>query len=83
MTEAVTGADVVALLTEWDEFRQADPVELGRLVAARRLVDGRHALDADAYRAAGWEFRALGRPAQPETVASAVDARDESEALST
>ncbi|WP_448810045.1 UDP-glucose dehydrogenase family protein [Agromyces bauzanensis] len=82
MTEAVTGADVVALLTEWDEFRQADPAELGRLVASRRVVDGRHALDADAYRAAGWEFRALGRPAQPETVALVVDLKDRSEALS-
>jgi UDPglucose 6-dehydrogenase len=24
-------------------------------------VDGRHALDADAWRAAGWVYRALGR----------------------
>ena len=82
MAEAVADADVVALLTEWDEFRRAEPAELGRLVASRKIVDGRHALDADAYRAAGWEFRALGRPAQPETVALSIDARDESEALS-
>ncbi|MEI5584218.1 MULTISPECIES: UDP binding domain-containing protein [unclassified Agromyces] len=61
LAEAVDGADVVALLTEWDEFRRADPEELGRLVASRRIVDGRHALDADAYRATGWDFRALGR----------------------
>lgn len=82
MAEAVTDADVVALLTEWDEFRRAEPAELAKLVAARKIVDGRHALDADAYRAAGWEFRALGRPAQPEAVALTVDARDESEMLS-
>ena len=62
LDEAVTGADVVALLTEWDEFRQADPVALGALVAGRRIVDGRLALDADGYRAAGWEYRALGLP---------------------
>ncbi|WP_203230694.1 UDP-glucose dehydrogenase family protein [Agromyces humi] len=82
MNHAVTDADVVALLTEWDEFREAEPAALGALVKARRIVDGRHALDVDAYRADGWEFRALGRPAQPRTAALAVDARDERPALS-
>ena len=82
MNDAVTGADVVAHLTEWDEFRRAEPAALGALVNARRIVDGRHALDADAYRADGWEFRALGRPAQPKTAALAVDARDERTPLS-
>ena len=59
---AVTGAEIVALLTEWDLFRQADPATLGALVQRRNIVDGRHALDADAYRAAGWDYRALGAP---------------------
>jgi UDPglucose 6-dehydrogenase len=62
MHEALDNADVVALLTEWDEFREADPERLGAHVNTRRIVDGRDALDADAYRAAGWEYRALGRP---------------------
>jgi len=62
LAEAVDGADVVALLTEWDEFREANPAALGALVAHRRIVDGRHALDSERYRAAGWELRALGRP---------------------
>jgi len=62
LAEAVASAEVVALLTEWDEFRAADPVELGALVAQRRIVDGRHALDADRYRAAGWDYCALGLP---------------------
>ncbi|HZW41479.1 MAG TPA: UDP-glucose/GDP-mannose dehydrogenase family protein, partial [Agromyces sp.] len=82
MREAVSDADVVALLTEWDEFRRADPAELGALVSTRKIVDGRHALDAEAYRASGWEFRALGRPAQPATVELALDGRDERGALS-
>ena len=77
LAEAVDGADVVALLTEWQEFRDADPAALGVLVKHRRVVDGRHALDADDYRAKGWEYRALGRPAQPRTVALVSDVRDE------
>jgi UDPglucose 6-dehydrogenase len=68
MREALEGADVVALLTEWDEFREADPDYLGSLVAHKRIVDGRHALDSANFRAKGWEFRALGRPAVPSIV---------------
>ncbi|MGB3910680.1 MAG: UDP-glucose/GDP-mannose dehydrogenase family protein [Pseudolysinimonas sp.] len=60
--DATDGAEVVVLLTEWDEFRSADPGLLGHIVAQRRIVDARHALDAERYRAAGWEYRALGRP---------------------
>jgi UDPglucose 6-dehydrogenase len=81
MEEALEGADVVALLTEWQEFRDADPVVIGRLVANKRIVDGRHALDADAYLADGWAYRALGRPSDPRTVALTTDARDEVNAL--
>ncbi|MEV0996623.1 UDP-glucose/GDP-mannose dehydrogenase family protein [Nonomuraea sp. NPDC050202] len=60
--EAVRGAHVVLLLTEWQEFLQLDPVELGAVVAARRIVDGRNALNSEMWRSAGWHYRALGRP---------------------
>jgi nucleotide sugar dehydrogenase len=59
---AVADADVTLLLTEWQEFREADPEELGKAVAQRNIVDGRNALDADRWRAASWVYRALGRP---------------------
>lgn len=55
-------ADVVVLLTEWAEFRQIDPAAMGSVVSHRRIVDGRHALDPVQWRAAGWQYRALGRP---------------------
>jgi len=76
MIAAVIDADAVALLTEWREFVDVDPDELGRLVRHRRVVDGRHVLDADAYASAGWEYRALGRPATAKTVSLASDTRD-------
>jgi UDPglucose 6-dehydrogenase len=63
LEEAVDGAEVVLLLTEWDEFRDADPAALGFLVSERRIIDARNVLDVDAYRSAGWELRALGRSA--------------------
>ncbi|MEV7778049.1 UDP-glucose/GDP-mannose dehydrogenase family protein [Kitasatospora sp. NPDC088351] len=60
--EAAEGAHVVLHLTEWKEFRDLDPAELGAVVEERRLLDGRNVLDAAAWRAAGWTYRALGRP---------------------
>ncbi|WP_328538403.1 UDP-glucose dehydrogenase family protein [Streptomyces sp. NBC_00344] len=60
--DAVRGADVVLHLTEWREFRELDPAELGAVAAERILLDGRNALDAAAWREAGWVYRAMGRP---------------------
>jgi len=59
---AAADADVVVLLTEWTQFREVDPAVLGGVVRQRQVVDGRHALDPLAWRAAGWTYRALGRP---------------------
>jgi UDPglucose 6-dehydrogenase len=58
---AAADADVLLLLTEWPEFRDADPVLLGKAAAQRNIADGRNALDPDQWRAAGWRYRALGR----------------------
>ncbi|MDF5751218.1 UDP-glucose/GDP-mannose dehydrogenase family protein [Spongiactinospora sp. TRM90649] len=60
--EAARGAHVVLLLTEWQEFIDLDPEELGSVVATRKIVDGRNALDAETWRASSWHYRALGRP---------------------
>ncbi|MFI2260851.1 UDP-glucose dehydrogenase family protein [Streptomyces tubercidicus] len=60
--EAVRGADAVLHLTEWREFRELDPATLGEVVAERRILDGRNALDPALWRKAGWTYRALGRP---------------------
>lgn len=62
VVDAVQGAHVVLHLTEWREYRELDPEALGEIVAERRIVDGRNALDPARWRAAGWTYRALGRP---------------------
>ncbi|MEU0049203.1 UDP-glucose/GDP-mannose dehydrogenase family protein [Streptomyces sp. NPDC006184] len=59
---AARGADVVLHLTEWQEFRELDPVELGEAAAGRVLLDGRNTLDPELWRRAGWTYRAMGRP---------------------
>ena len=59
---AARDADVLLVLTEWDEFWDADPKILGKAVRRRNVIDARHTLDPDRWRAAGWTCRALGRP---------------------
>jgi UDPglucose 6-dehydrogenase len=60
--DAVRDADAVLLGTEWSEYRELDPDTLGELVAGKHMLDGRNVLDPVQWRAAGWTYRALGRP---------------------
>ncbi len=60
--EAVEGADAGAAAHRVAGVRRPRP---GRTLDAghrRRMLDGRNALDPAAWRAAGWTYRALGRP---------------------
>ena len=59
--DALAGADLVLHLTEWKVYRELDPVKMKSLVANPIIIDGRNALDREAWIAAGWKFRALGR----------------------
>jgi UDPglucose 6-dehydrogenase len=60
--KAVQKADALLLLTEWQQYRDLDPYELAGLVDSPRILDGRNVLDAAKWRAAGWNYRGLGRP---------------------
>ncbi|PTL74455.1 UDP-glucose 6-dehydrogenase [Rathayibacter caricis DSM 15933] len=59
--EALRGADAVVVVTEWKQFRAIDPAVAGELVSNRFVVDGRNCLVPADWRAAGWEYRGLGR----------------------
>ncbi|MEY3355012.1 MAG: hypothetical protein RLZZ302_567 [Actinomycetota bacterium] len=59
--ECVKDADLILHLTEWREYRELDPKALSSLVKKKIVIDGRNALDRDKWRAAGWQFHALGR----------------------
>ena len=62
LVEAVDGADVVAVLTEWDEFSRIDWGALVGSMSSPRLYDTRAIVDLDAARAAGFTAWSLGRP---------------------
>lgn len=59
--EALRGAELVVLVTEWPEYRRLDPTHAARLMAAPRIIDARNTLDPEAWKAAGFEYRGLGR----------------------
>ena len=59
--QAMAGANLTLLLTEWQEFVAIDPGEIGNIVADRAILDGRNVLDPERWEAQGWAYRGLGR----------------------
>jgi UDPglucose 6-dehydrogenase len=59
--EACTGADVIAVLTEWDDFRWVSPTEVAGAVRVKQIVDARNLLDRSEWRRAGFEYQGIGR----------------------
>ena len=55
------GAELVLLLTQWPEFTGLDPAHAATLVQRPVILDGRNALDAAAWQAAGWDYHGIGR----------------------
>ena len=61
LEDAVTGAQMTLLLTEWREFKEMDPAAVAALVEVPTILDGRNVLDPATWEAAGWQYLALGR----------------------
>ena len=55
------GADVLVVLTEWDEFRWLDFAKVAGLMRSARLVDTRNLLEPAAVRRRGFTYDGLGR----------------------
>lgn len=58
---ALEGTEMVVVATEWQHFRDIDPVAAKKLVKRAAVLDGRNCLPADQWRAAGWDVTCLGR----------------------
>jgi UDPglucose 6-dehydrogenase len=59
--EAATGADALAIVTEWDAFRARDLKRLAGLMAAPVLVDLRNIYSREEAERAGFRYVAIGR----------------------
>jgi UDPglucose 6-dehydrogenase len=60
--EAVEGADVLLVATEWPEFAEVDLTEVAKLMRGHRVVDARNLLDPKLVRKVGLDYWGLGRP---------------------
>lgn len=59
--EACEAAEVLALLTEWDQFRWLDYTRVAAAMAEPRVVDARNLLDPAAMRRLGFAYQGVGR----------------------
>jgi UDPglucose 6-dehydrogenase len=59
---ALTGADALALVTEWNEFREPDFERMHKVMKAPVVFDGRNIYKPDTLRAQGFTYISMGRP---------------------
>ena len=60
---AAEGADIVLVLTEWNEFRALDLAALREVTRGALLIDTRNIFSAADAAAAGFVYHGIGRPA--------------------
>ena len=60
--DAAKGADVLVLVTEWNQFRRLDLLKIRRAMRRRAIVDLRNIYDPATVRKLGFTYTAVGRP---------------------
>lgn len=61
--EAIEGADALAIITEWNEFRALDLDRVEDLLAEKRIIDMRNIYKVKDMAARGFDYVSIGRPA--------------------
>ena len=59
--EALAGADALAVVTEWNEFREPDFARMKQLLAAPVVFDGRNIYTPEQMRSLGFTYCSIGR----------------------
>jgi len=59
---ALKGADALAIVTEWNEFREPDFGRMKKLLRSPLIFDGRNLYNPDQIRAHGFTYLSIGRP---------------------
>jgi UDPglucose 6-dehydrogenase len=59
---ALTGADALAIVTEWSEFREPDYSRMRKLMRAPVIFDGRNIYNPESLRSQGFTYISMGRP---------------------
>lgn len=58
--DALTNADALVILTEWDEFRGADLKQIAELMKGKTILDGRNIYEPSEVRDAGLVYHGIG-----------------------
>jgi UDPglucose 6-dehydrogenase len=59
--DAVQGADALAVVTEWSEFREPDFARIRTLMRRPAIFDGRNIYNPQSVREAGFHYQGIGR----------------------
>jgi len=59
--KATTKADVLAVLTEWDEFKWVSASETSTHMTGKQIIDARNLLDRKDWERAGFTYQGIGR----------------------
>ena len=59
--DALKGADALAIVTEWNEFREPDFERMRKLLKAPVVFDGRNIYSPEQMRALGFTYFSIGR----------------------
>ena len=62
MYAALEGADCLAIMTEWSEFRTPDFDKMKSLLKEPVIFDGRNVYDLELMQSKGFQYRSIGRP---------------------
>ena len=60
--DAATGADLLVVITEWNEFRAIEPARLREAMRGDLVMDLRNLYEPAAMRGAGLRYQCIGRP---------------------
>jgi UDPglucose 6-dehydrogenase len=60
--DALTGADALLVVTEWNEFREPDFAKMKKQMKDPVIFDGRNLYDPAQIRALGFTYTSIGRP---------------------
>ncbi|WP_420539903.1 UDP-glucose dehydrogenase family protein [Paenibacillus polymyxa] len=60
--QAAERSDAVCLLTDWEEFKEVDLVQLGSILHKPVLIDGRNVFTEEQIQGSGLEYYSVGRP---------------------
>ena len=58
---ALSGADALAVVTEWNEFREPDFGKMRKLLKSPVIFDGRNIYSRDVMKANGFTYYSIGR----------------------